>query len=272
MAVTPKPLGKSKKKPSGDVSGTVDRTLRLLQFVADTGQFSLKQCVEAVQLPTSTVHRMLQILTRRDFIERNGQQTYSVSREFFRMGSLAAQKFDLNNTARPHLEAIFAQFQESCSFALFLPGLHSGMIVDAINTPFPLKYLLEPFKPWPLAWGSLGRSMLAHLPEEEVAAILAAAPPSPGTGLPPPTPASLAAELAGIRALGHYVSVNQNVLGATGTASAVLGMDGEVIGSIGMTVPLARYDPGNQPAMSETITRHARELSAALGFRRSRAA
>jgi len=259
---TDKRTGKSE-----DMVGTAERIIRLLQFVAERGQFSLKDVSAALRLPPSTVHRMLQLLMRFDLVDRDDQLNYRVSREYYRIGSLAVDKFDLNTAARPHLEEMSRRTNETVSFALYLPKQRLGMIVDTIPTKYPLQYWIEPFTTWSLAWGSLGRAMLAYLPDEDVTAILESAPPSPATGQPVPTKESLATEFAGIRALGHYVSINQNVLGATGTAAVVLGLGGQVIGSIGVTIPVARYRPEAQPEVSEMVTRHARELSASLGYK-----
>jgi DNA-binding IclR family transcriptional regulator len=254
------------KGRSDDTGGTVQRVIRLLQYVAEEGQFNLKEASSEVGLPSSTVHRLLQFLIRADLVERDKNQTYRLSREFFRLGSLAVQKFDINSAAHPHLVALVERFGETCSFAIYLPKRKMGMIVDTVPSSHPLQFVIEPFAPWTLAWGSVGRTMLAHLPDDEVAEILAAAPPSAASGQPAPSKESLSAELAGIKALGYYTSVSQRIPGATGTCAPVLGSEGRLIGSIGITIPLSRYRPETQDDINAEILRHASELSAALGY------
>lgn len=256
----------TRKKKSDDVVGTVERVIRLLQFVAEEKEFNLKTATSALGLPPSTVHRMLQFLVREDLVGRRSQQIYCIGTEFYRLGSLAVEKFDFNSVAHPHLVSIAERYKETSSFALYLAGRRAGVIVDTIPTQYPLQYRVEPFALWSLAWGALGRAMLAYLGDDEVAAVLAEAPVSPATGQEVPTKESIAAELAGIRTLGYYVSINQNVLGATGTAAPVLGPGGRLIGSIGLTIPVARYDASMQPEINETLRDHARALSSALGF------
>jgi DNA-binding IclR family transcriptional regulator len=254
------------RKKSDDVIGTVERVIRLLQFVAEEGQFNLKDAAAALSLPPSTTHRLLQLLVRMDLVQRDEQQNYKISREYYRIGSLASRRFDINSAAHPHLAEMIEQYNETCSFALYMPATHQGMIVETIPTSHALQHRIDLYANWQLTWGSLGRAMLAYLPEPEIEAVLANASPSPATGQAVPTMQSLAAELAGIRALGHYVSINQNVLGATGTAAVVLGLDGRVVGSIGITIPVARYKPEVQPEISAMVMEHAQALSAALGY------
>ena len=247
--------------------GTVSRVIRLLQLVAEMGSFSLKDMAQRLELPPSTAHRLLQLLVQFDIIERTERQTYKVSREFFRMGSLAAKQFDLNAAAHSYLLEIGAEFGETCSLALYLPVERRGMIVDTVRTLNPLRYHVDEFVPWPLVWGALGRTMMAYLPDEAVTAILADSEPSPALNQPPPTKEGLAVELAGIRELGYYVSINQNVMGATGTAAPVFGAGGRLIGSLGITVPVARYKPEMQSALSASVAKQAEALSRALGYR-----
>lgn len=247
--------------------GTVSRVIRLLQLVAEMGTFSLKDMAQALQLPPSTAHRLLQLFVQFDIIERTERQTYKIGREYYRMGSLAARRFDLNAAAHSYLVEIAEEFGETCSFALYLPVDRKGMIVDTISTRHPLRHHLNPFVPWPLVWGALGRTMMAYLPDEDVAAVLAQSDPSPALNQPPPTKESLAIEFAGIRVLGHYVSVNQNVMGATGTAAPVFGAGGKLVGSLGITIPVARYKPEMQPALSASVVKHAGALSTALCYR-----
>jgi DNA-binding IclR family transcriptional regulator len=257
----------SSRKKGEDVVGTVERAIRLLQFIAEQGRFNLKDAAAALRLPPSTVHRLLQLLVRMDLVERDDQQNYHVGREYYRMGALATERFDWHQAAHSHLMAIHERFNETCSFALYLPATLSGMIVETVSTTHPLQYRIDPFMHWPLAWGSLGRAILAYLSEDEIDGVLASASPSPATSQPVPTKQSLAAELAGIRLLGHYVSINQNVLGATGTAAPVLGLGGRVIGALGITIPVPRYRPEQQPEFTAAIMEHAQLLSESLGYR-----
>jgi DNA-binding IclR family transcriptional regulator len=252
---------------SDETFGTVARVIRLLQGVAESGDFTLKDMSTQLDLPPSTVHRLLQLLMKFDFVERRPNQTYRASREFYRVGSLVQSKFDLNSAARPYLSAIAETYREICSFALYMPATRTGMIVDTIRSPHPLQYYIEPFAHWPLTWGALGRAMLSALPEEDVVAILAEAQPAPATGQAPPSFKQLVRDLKIVHEQGFYVSINQNVLGATGTAAPVFGPDGRLIGSLGLTIPLARYDPRVQERISRDIADTAQRFSAALGYR-----
>ncbi|MFO7278468.1 MAG: IclR family transcriptional regulator [Pseudomonadota bacterium] len=258
---TPASAGEDKGTP-----GTVERVIRLLQFVAERGSFNVKDAVTALRLPTSTVHRLLLQLAQMGLVERESYQGYRVSRELYRLSGLVMQRFDLHGVAHSHLVELVREFDETCSFAVYLPSTHSGMIVETVLTSHPLQFRLEPFVSWPLTWGSLGRVMLAHLPEEDVREALKGAMPSPATGAPPPTVESIAGELAQIREVGYYVARNHNVAGAVGTSAAVLGAGGKLVGAIGMTIPVARYREELQPEISARIRHHAQMLSASLGY------
>lgn len=265
MSVSGRRDGPGSDKP--DLSGTTSRIIRALEAVAEKGDFRLKDIAEKIDLPTSTVHRILQTFTALNLIEKTDTQYYTLGIDFFRISSLVQQKFKLQNIARDQLLDMAEHSGETCSFALYMRATRTGMIVDTIPTNHPLRYHIEPFTHWPLAWGSLGRSMLAYLPAEDVEAVLAAARASPATRQPVPKMADLSAELAETRLSGHYVSINQVEPGATGTAAAVLGPRGALVGSLGIAIPVQRYSPDMQAGLSEVVMRNARSLSASLGYR-----
>jgi DNA-binding IclR family transcriptional regulator len=262
MARTPK------TKAAGDGAvGTGERIIRLLRFVAEHPRFSLKDATAAIDLPVSTVHRMLQLLIRQDLVRREGPQDYRISREYYRLGGLAMQGFDLNGAAREHLAQLAGRYDETCAFAIYLPADHRLTIVDMVSTSHPVQYRIDLFTPRTLDWGTFGRTILAHLPDADARAALADAAPSLVDGSPAPTLESLAGEMAQIRAEGCYVGVNQPALGTVGIAAPVLGAGGRVVGALGMTIPSMRFQAQLQPEVTQAIKQQAGELSATLGYR-----
>jgi IclR family acetate operon transcriptional repressor len=252
-----------------DASGTVARVIRLLRHVAETGgSLSVKSIAASLSLPSSTVHRQLQLLARAGLVEHDeASHTYRAGREFFRIASLVVQQFDVGPMVRPVLDALRDETGETCFFTLYLPAAREATIVEIARSPHPLRYQVERFTHIRLAWGSLGRSILAHLAEADVEAILAAAGPAPATGRAPPAAATLRAELERIRQRGYAMSKGQNIAGGVGLASAVFDGRGAVVGSIGLTMPQARFTSAVSARCPGRVVEHARRVSMALGWR-----
>lgn len=241
--------------------GTGPRLIVLLRLIAESGRsFSLKELSERADLPPSTAHRLLQVLTRSGLVERGPHQTYGPGRELYRMASLLRGRFDLSRTARPFLERLWSQWQETAVLCLYNPTSRTGTVVDAVLTTHPLRFAVEIGMELALPWGSLGQAMLAALAPEEVDAVLAGATTGPLSGRPLGPRGEILADLDRIRASGFadYFDPNYDV---AGVAAPLLGADEALIGCLGITMPSRRFELHDRKAMAAAVRDAARELS-----------
>jgi DNA-binding IclR family transcriptional regulator len=213
---------------------------------------------------------LLQLLVKTDMVERTERQLYRPGREFFRVASLVVRKFDYQKIARPFLQELWGRWQETCCFCLYQPATREAMVVDTIRTEHPLQFVIEPLSRLSLAWGSLGRSILAFLPDDEIDAVLTEASRGPLSGRPPPSRARMREELQRIRRTGYAVYLDRTFLDMAGVAAPVFAADGGVLGSIGVTMPASRFEPTDQTDLCTSVAQRAALLSAALGAREPR--
>lgn len=252
-----------------DATGTVVRVLRLLRCLAEAGGSQpLKALAGSLALPPSTVHRQLQTLAREGIVEHDAAtRGYRAGREFYRIAALVVQQYDIGQIVRPALDTLRDQTDETCFFTMYLPAAREATIIEVARSPHPLQYRVDRFTHIALAWGSLGRSMLAHLPASEIDAILATAPAVSPTGRRLVKPATLRAELSRIVQRGYAMSRGHTIAGAIGIAAAVRDSRGAVVGSIGLTAPEARLTAARIRRFPALVSAQARALSASLGWR-----
>jgi DNA-binding IclR family transcriptional regulator len=244
--------------------GSGARLLLLLDIIAGVeGDFVLKDLATRARLPVSSVHRLLQILVKAGLVERAGSVAYRPGRELFRLASRVLRHMDYATVAKPFVKALWDRWQETAVFSLYRPANHSALVVELIQTPHPLRHVLEPDTELSLLWGSLGRSILAHLPQEEFAAAYAKAGLGPITHEPPVSAAVLAQELEKIRNDGVAV-FNSEAAELAGVAAPVFA-GGVVIGSLGVTQPTYRFARLDIEALAADVRKGAAALSAALG-------
>src|SRR6185312_1682782 len=216
------------KEASDEADSAAGRVLRLLQCVAEgEREFALKDLVARTGLAPSTTHRLLGFLVQADLVERAGPKAYRLGPELFRIGALVLQKFELHKLARPLLHELWTQWQETCSFCLYKPTTRTAVVVETIRTPHPLQFVVELNTELSLAWGSMGRSILAHLPSGDVDAVLAHDRRGPLSGGSLPTRKSMYEELNRIRQRG-YAIYEDKTLDVAGVAAAVFGPAGTV--------------------------------------------
>jgi len=254
-----------------EATSTVVRVVRLLQCVADVGgEISLKEFATRLSLPPSTVHRLLRLLMSQGLIEqRASTQHYRAGREFFRMATLVTRQIDIEGIARPILDDMRDKCQETCYLTLYLPASRSFVGAVVARSPHPLGYHFEPYMKGKVAWGAVGRSILAYLSDEDVRLAVEEAGSSPAGGAPP-TLKQISSELQEIRTNGYAIAEGQVFPEAIGFARVVFDGDGNVLGSLGITMPMIRYKSSMQKKLVSLVVGKADELSAALGYRAPR--
>lgn len=250
--------------PTDTDRGSGPRLIALLRMIAEGGGHStLKEIAAAAELPPSTVHRLLQVLTRSGMVERGPHQTYGPGRELYRMAALLRSQFDLGRSARPFLERLWSEWQETAVVCVYNPTTRTGSVVDAVLTPHPLRFAVETGMELALPWGSLGQAMLAHLPPDDVDAVLTEAATGPISGRPLPPRASVLADLERVRQRG-YADYFDPSFDVAGVAAPLFGRSHRLLGCLGITMPSQRFDRHNRQAMSDSVATAASELGELL--------
>lgn len=246
--------------------GSGPRLIMLLRLIAESGQsFSLKDLAARTGLPPSSVHRLLQVLTRSGMVERGPHQSYGPGRALYRMASLLRAQFDLNRSARPFLERLWSEWRETTVLCAYNPVSRTGTVVDVMSTTHPLRFAIEAGMDLALPWGSLGQSMLAFLPDDDVEMVLSTAKTGPLSGRPLPPRRQVLADLERVRARGHadYFDPNYDV---AGVAAPLFAKAGELIGCLGITMPSQRVGLHDRERMIAAVRAAARELSDLLAL------
>ncbi|WP_043829985.1 IclR family transcriptional regulator [Muricoccus aerilatus] len=251
--------------------GTVLRVVRLLRFLAETGgEVTVTQISDQLQLPASTVHRLLHLLIAEGIVQHDpASRRYQVGVELIRISSLIATGSSLKAIARPFVQAVVDRCNEACLFVVHLPSTHQVSVLEGINSSHPLRYELQIYAAHSLLWGATGRSVLAFLPEAEQEMAMALGTPSPADGRPAPPRDQLRADLRSIRARGYAVSWGEKIPGAVGLGAPVLMKGDKVVGSLCLTIPQMRFEAAQEPALTHLLKQQAELLSRALGYKGS---
>jgi DNA-binding IclR family transcriptional regulator len=210
------------------------------------------------------VHRLLDSWVRRDLLQRSGPKAYRMGPELFRVASLVVQKYEPARVAQPILRELANRWRETASFCLLNPTSRTATVAASIPSPHPLKFELAPYSIVSLAWGSLGRAILAHLSKEDLAAVLSRDRFGPLSGKPLPPRRALAAELELIRKRGYAV-LDDAELNVAGVSAPVVQANFGVIGSLGVIMPVTRFGKTVRQRLPVAVVDSARRLSRALG-------
>ncbi|HKG03121.1 MAG TPA: IclR family transcriptional regulator [Conexibacter sp.] len=249
-----------------DALGPVARALHLLRAVAEADQpLSATELASAVGLPTSTAHRLLQLLREHAMVDLHPvDRRYRPGIEYYRLGALVVAKQPVAETARPLMTALVDEVNESCLLGLHLPESRKMMFAAQVESTHALRFAIPMQVPLELVWGCSGRVIVAYLGEHEIAATLQHADPSPVLGIAPPKRKAFEADLAAIRARGWDFTRGEKIPHSVGLASPIFTARG-VIGSLSLTIPTVRFEEERRDALAALLTEQTSRLSSALG-------
>lgn len=248
-------------------AGTVTRIVRVLRFLSERQETTIRDASQSLSLAPSTVHRLFELLVQEGIVTQNKQErTYSIGTEFFRISNQVVARFDVRGIALPLMREITAACDETCILGLYLPKTRKMIFAERIDSSQLLRYELAMNTPLSVLWGASGRSILAYLPQEQVEKILEEEGPAPASQEKPPSAAKLKRELAHVREKGFAVTQGEKIAGAVGVAAPFFSADGQVIGNLSVTAPRKRMHANKLKQVSSLVRQKAVKLSKALGY------
>jgi DNA-binding IclR family transcriptional regulator len=243
-------------------SGTVERALDVLFHLHALGEPSgVSDIGRAVALPKSTVHRLLSALWARGVVERDARGRYHTGMALVALGVGVLQREPVVHAARPALE----EQARASGETFFLVAARAGhpSVLDKVEGTGFLRASPRVGDTVPVHATAVGKVFLAFQPSavEPVAvtgAALEAFTPATLTDR-----ASLAGELARVRAQGYAESRDEWIDGLSAIAAPVR-LRGQVVGVIAVAAPTPRVVQLSHGALAERALAAAARTEARL--------
>ncbi|MFQ6551377.1 IclR family transcriptional regulator [Aestuariibius insulae] len=225
---------------TGRGDGTVGKALGVLDQVAGFGRpVRFSELLEASDLPKATLYRLLQTLTNQEMlIYEPDRGVYSPGIRLVRLAHAAWAQSSLAPIARPHLEALSREVGETVHLAQ-LDGGHV-LYVDKRNAAEPVEMYSQSGKVGPAYCTGVGKAMLAHLPEPDLARVLPQQSFHRFTGATLADEDALRSELAEIRRHGYGFDREEHEPGIICVAVPILTPRGRLLGALSVTGTTAR--------------------------------
>jgi len=247
--------------------GTVDRVLAMLKLVADSsGSMSVRGLSQALSLPPSTVHRLLEKFVAHDLVSHDKAiRRYRLGPEFYRLACLIVADQPVFTMAEPILQQMTSQSGEASVLGLLLPAQRKLTFTAKADPDHQLRYRIELNRPLSLVHGASGRAVLAHLPEQEIVSCIedeleaTASKTTMRKAIQ-----EILADVESIRTQGYAFSRGARIPGAIGLAVPVRGPGDQLIGSVCVTVPEYRYDESRRESLVSIVREGGRNLSRVL--------
>jgi IclR family transcriptional regulator, KDG regulon repressor len=245
-------------------TGTVRRVLMLLSNLADHPGVSAQNLAARVNLPRSSVHRLLTMLRASGFADTEPDGGFGPGSELFRIAGRVGARMPYRKLAQPYLQALSAQFNETSILALLARAQLKMFYAEKGSPSDPMRYNIELGALEPLVWGATARVLLAYLSDQEVAAAIKRRQLSPARQLEL-SKTELLQSLARIRRDGYGITHAHRTLNTVGIAAPFFDGEGQVVGSFGFLIPEFRWAASPRDAVIRALVAAAAGMSRQLG-------
>lgn len=244
------------------VVGRITALLRALSQGIPAGK-KTSELARATGLARPTVHRLLTSLGEQGFVDRDSETSrWFLGPEMYILGHAAAERYDITDIARPHVEALAEATGES-AFLSARRGMESVCLLRHDGS-FPVRsFVLYEGKRFPLGVASAGIAMLAFMPDDAVHRYLAEANLTEDHGISH-APEVLLKRLRETRRDGYATNPGLIVEGSWGMGAAVFDSAGTPAWALSLTGIEARFSPERRPELGLLLLEHAHKLSRAL--------
>ncbi|MGH3329572.1 MAG: IclR family transcriptional regulator [Streptomycetales bacterium] len=243
---------------------SIDRAVGLLRcFGPEQPDHGVSELARRTGLSVSTTHRLLVALADNGLLRPISGGRYS-------LGPLVAQlarggvSARLREVASPVMQRLRDEVDETVGLHELLPT-DERVVVDQAESRQPLhRRYTELGVPIPLVHGAPGKAILAFLPPERRAAVLA----RPIQRLTPTTitdAARLAAEIAEIRGQGCASSLAERMPGIHTVAAPIFDHTAAVAGALSISAPQQRMSASRMQRLEAPARDAARTISRMLG-------
>jgi DNA-binding IclR family transcriptional regulator len=249
-----------------ETPGTVARALSVLTVIAEAKVWvGVKDVADALKLPMSTSHRLLDLLLEAGFVEKNAaRRRYSIGLEFFRLANLVSQKTSFATLVQPILEQLTAETGETVIYSTYLATQRAMMYAAKSDSPNSLRFRITLFQKMPLEWGSSGLAILAFLLPDAQAEVFARTQPSP-ISLKRLTRTAFYARIESTRRDGFAHTQSEKLPDSIGIAAPVIMAQNNVVGSITLTIPKVRFSRTKLKTYAELVKQAAARFSGRSG-------
>lgn len=242
----------------------LDRVVSILDLLGSSDNaLTLAEICQRMDLRKSTAHRALMALERTGLIERAPANRYRLGLKLYDMGSRAVEQIDLRSRVHPYLRKLALRVGET----VHLGVLHKTRVVyidkiEPINRRVCISSRTGTSNP--VYSTSMGKAILAFMPNDEVAAIVRDIRFIGLTSKTLNSPDELMAALERVRRRGYAVDDEEMEIGTRCVGAPILDSSQRAIAALSVSGSALRLAAHCVPGIAEHVMRCAHDISVAL--------
>jgi len=239
---------------------SVGKALELLLLLRDREAIGIAEASRDLGIARSTVHRLLSMLAAYGFAQRDPKtRGYRAGPALVSLGLAAVVRMDVRRQARPHLERLAGEVQETVT----LMGLEGADVrfLDCVESPRPIRVAGRTGLLRPAHCTSVGKAILAQLPRRQLEQLY---PQEQLAGLTDRSITSrrtLFSVLAEARRAGYATNLGESDADLVAVGVAIPQLPGPPSAGLGVSAPAARLSAEEIQRIAEAAQRTAHEIA-----------
>ncbi|MGM0472436.1 MAG: IclR family transcriptional regulator [Bacillota bacterium] len=246
---------------------SVDRALIILEALAEEEKpMTLSNLADKISLNISTVYRILNTLRQRGFIEQKEDSgRYYLGLKTFEVGNAAKKDINLITIAKPYLQKLVDQCNESTNLAILDEG--EVVYLDQASSTNIIKMFAQAGSRGPAYCTGVGKVLLAYQDQTEWADLFEQMDFKQYTDNTLVQSEALKEELKEIREQGYAIDEGEMEEGVRCVAAPIKNHSGEVVAAISVSGPSIRMtDQYIEEEVIGIVVEVANQISLRLGY------
>lgn len=240
---------------------SMDKMVNILSlFSLEKTSLSIKEIQQELNIPKSTIFRILNTLEQHQYIHKNeATHQYSLGYQFFRLGSIYQSNLDYRNVALPQMQLLMEETQETVELNI-LDGIYR-VCIEKIDSPLDVRNFVRVGERKAAYLGASGKVMLAHLPEVEMESMLKKIEALDLLDID-----HFRKEFEEIKKLGYAITYGERIIGTYAIAAPILGQGGKLVAGLTLAGPIQRLSEERIAFLKAKCLRAASRISKYLGY------
>lgn len=243
----------------------IHRTLDIVETLIEQRALTVSDISRQFAIPKSSVYAILQTLKSRGYVEKDADDRYSLSFRLFSLGATLVDNLDLRTEVHPLLEELTREAGITGHIAIRDGAF--AVYIDKVEVLDAVRLTTWVGKRMHLHSTSIGKALLAFLPEAEIDRFLAdyklvSLTPKTITG-----PALFKEHLAKIRTQGFASCSEENEIEIRSVAAPILNGSQRVVAAVNLGGSKLQIRGRDIPRLGALVETYAQKMSVHLGYR-----
>lgn len=253
-------------QPLSGLNSTTLRTLSVLDLLGEQGELTLTDVADTLRMPKSTALGILRALAERGYAVRsNPRGPFKLGPQAITLGQQAIGHVDLRRTLRPAMDALVAEFGETCNLAVLGPDAKSVLYIEKVDGSSAIRIAAWVGKSNPCYCTGVGKALLMELSDGQLNDYLARAVPLEAfTEHTISDPAKLVEHLALSHRRGYAVDDEEHSLQVRCVAIPIRDPLGRTVASLSLAALASRLLPDGWERLARRMAERVRDLSSVL--------